>query len=185
MVRTSARTRAHEHSGRPVARDDAPPEAQLIRERRETLIPRRSIRDLAADADIGESSWRAFEAGKFVITPERLARVALVVGVTPSELETLGRQHGRDNALRAAVLLRRYIEERVKGETVARAAVGDVPEEILQALITGLDEIRSARGISAKQRSVLERALIRGITAHISAQVDQIRILLGIADKGR
>jgi transcriptional regulator with XRE-family HTH domain len=72
-----------------------PPEANLIREKREAMIPRLSMREAARRAGISAPWWRMLETGirrvKGQDFPERanaetLARMARVVGLTPAEL---------------------------------------------------------------------------------------------------
>ena len=77
-----------------------PPEAELIRERREAQVPRLSMREAARRAGLSAPWWRMLETGvrrvKGQDFPERanaetLARMAQTVGVTGAELTAAGR----------------------------------------------------------------------------------------------
>ena len=81
-----------------------PPEAELIAARRKAARPRLSMRRAALAAGIAPTTWAEIEnarkpvaAGIVVYrkgTPEMLAPMAAVLGITPAEL----RDRGRDDA---------------------------------------------------------------------------------------
>ena len=77
-----------------------PPEAALIAARLAARVPHMSRREAARRAGISETRWRQIENGIIRVRgadyPEvapagTLARIALVVGITPAELESAGR----------------------------------------------------------------------------------------------
>jgi transcriptional regulator with XRE-family HTH domain len=79
-----------------------PPEAALIRQRREDIVPKLGRAEAArrTGGHLSESRWRQLENGYRVTAAgrepqtapaETLARMAQVVGVTPAELESRGR----------------------------------------------------------------------------------------------
>src|SRR5262249_61084522 len=78
-----------------------PPGARPIAERREAITPRLSRRQAARRAGISPQSWSNVETGRKVITSDitlpwrasaqMLAQMALVLGITPAELEAAGR----------------------------------------------------------------------------------------------
>lgn len=74
-----------------------PPEARLIREKREAIVPRLSVRQAAADAEadgLGSFSptlWAQIEKGTMHGTRDRIARMARVIHATPADLGRCGR----------------------------------------------------------------------------------------------
>lgn len=78
-----------------------PPEARLITQLREAKVPPLSMREAARRAGFSVATWTQNEQGYRKValglvipiraTPEKLARMALVVGATPDELEEAGR----------------------------------------------------------------------------------------------
>jgi hypothetical protein len=84
-----------------VSTTSPPPEATLIRQRREGFVPKLSIRAAAKKIGLSEGRWRQIESGYQtptagvqtpVIAPaETLARMAHVVGVTADELRSADR----------------------------------------------------------------------------------------------
>lgn len=84
-----------------------PPEARLIREKREQMVPALSMTRAAAAAtadglgNFSATLWTSIENGyqqtsqgtvPYSGTPDRVARMARVVGVTARELEQAGRK---------------------------------------------------------------------------------------------
>lgn len=84
-----------------------PPEARLIREKREQIVPALSMTRAAAAAtadglgNFSATLWTSIENGyqqtsqgavPYSGTPDRVARMARVVGVTARELEQAGRK---------------------------------------------------------------------------------------------
>lgn len=92
---------------------EPPPEARLIHELREAIIPRLSMREAARQAGMSASLWTQYEQGHRKVTPlvtipvtatdDKLAAMALVVGATPGQLREAGRGD-------AAAILRKLID---------------------------------------------------------------------------
>jgi hypothetical protein len=90
-----------------------PPEARLITELREAKVPPLSMREAARRAGFSAPTWVQNEQGYRKVAPgvtiriratdEKLARMALVVGATPEQLEKTGRAD-------AAVILQKLID---------------------------------------------------------------------------
>lgn len=158
--------------------DEVPAEAELIRERREAMIPRLSHRTAAARAaqlggtGFSPAAWHKIEKGEYGGRAERITLMAMVVGVTPEELE----QRGRPDAAR---MLRAEMERRAAQE-VAREVDRDATfEAVTQLLLQGLEEIRQEPRTTAAQKAELERQLIRSQLAHLKGQLQLIRTALG------
>lgn len=164
----------------PQAMDGVPDEASLICERRKAAIPRMSHRTAAAraaklsDASFSASTWQKIERGDYAGGPDRVAIMALVVGVSPDELETAGRPD-------AARLLRMEIERRAESDpTLAGADLGETSEAVVQLLLQGLNEIRQEPHLTPRQKRELEQQLLKSQLAHLRGQLDQIRTTLEI-----
>lgn len=162
-----------------------PPEAELVRTRRESTLPFMSRTGLAeavtaAGTKLSEASLRKIEKGEYAARPHILAAIALTLGITPDELEALGRRHDRDNATKAALMLREYVAERARQEPAIDQAAASLPEAALQAVVAGIDEIRATRGLSRQQREALVRALVASTVAHVNAEMDRLRTTLDI-----
>lgn len=160
-----------------------PPEAELIRERREAMIPRLSHRKAAERAaalgktTFSTATWQKIETGQYSGGKDRIVLMAMVVGVTPDELEETGRPD-------AARLLRREIERRAAEEPLLQEVAlerEDTSEAVMQLLLKGLEEIRREPRLKPAQKRELERQLIRSQLAHLEAQLDQMRTTLEIA----
>jgi hypothetical protein len=83
---------------------------------------------------------------------------------------------------KAAELLRAYLRRRAQDEPVmAEVDPDSTPEAVLQLILSGLDEIRAAEGLTADQKRSLEKSLIRAAMQHVGTQIDQIRTTLVIA----
>lgn len=149
-----------------------PPEAALIRERRETTPPYLSVRRLALSAGMSPSGLSRIESGEHAAKPDRLAALAERLGITADELEDVGRRHGRENALKAAAMMR--ARSVAPGPSLA-AVAGSVPESVLRAVMEGIEEIRATPGLSAREREAMEAELVRGTLAYVSAHVGQIK----------
>lgn len=90
-----------------------PPEAALIAQLREAQVPKLSMREAARRARFSVATWTQNEQGyrkvasdviiPITATAEKLARMALVVGAKPDQLEATGRQD-------AAEVLRKIME---------------------------------------------------------------------------
>lgn len=165
---------------------DMRPEATLIRHRREGRLPPMSLRDAAeaasaAGVKMSESAWRAIESGRYEGRPDKIAIMARVVGITPDELDEVGRT-GRENAAAAAGMLRNYLRERAKREPMlAGVDANATSEAVLQLMLEGIDDIRRAEGLTGAQKAALERSLIQSVQQMVAGQLVQIRTTLEIA----
>lgn len=181
---------AHLNRERSVCAVELPSEAALILERRTNRLPSPSIslRDAAAAAtsagiQMSESGWRSIEKGRYEAKPEVLAVMARVVGVTPAELEQVAERDGRDNARRAAVMLRAYVRNRAENEPALAALAPRTPEAVLQMILEGIDDIRNAPGLTGDQKGSLEKSLIEAVTQTVAGQIAQIRTTLEIVQQ--
>jgi transcriptional regulator with XRE-family HTH domain len=96
-----------------VTTPEPPPEALLIAELREAIVPSLSMREAARRAGMSASLWTQYEQGYRKVTPavtipvtataDKLASMALVVGAAPDQLREAGRAD-------AAATLRKLIE---------------------------------------------------------------------------
>lgn len=163
-----------------------PPEAALIRRRRTDRLPPLSVRDAASAATaagvaMSETGWRAIESGRYDGPPDKVAIMAMVVGIGPEELAGLGHLKDRKNAVEAAALLEAYLRQRVASEpAMATIDTDSVPEQVLQLILEGIDDIRAAKGLTDAQKSSLEQSLIHAVTQSVSGQIVQIRTALEI-----
>jgi hypothetical protein len=162
----------------------APPEAILIRQRRENQVPKMSARRAAAIAqersggDFSASTWLKIEGGDYRGPADRVAIMADVVGVTPDELD----QKGRPDAAR---LLREHVRRRAEAEpALAGLDRETTSESVLQLLLQGLDEIRREKRLNPEQKQRLEAALLESTLNAIKGQMDQIRTVIDIAKEG-
>ncbi|MGI5286581.1 hypothetical protein ACQEVF_25030 [Nonomuraea polychroma] len=160
---------------------EVPAEAELIRERREATIPRLSHRAAAERAaKLGNTSfsaatWQKIEKGEYSGGADRITLMAMVLGITPDELD----QRGRPDAAR---LLRAEIDKRASEEPLLREVDREsTSEAVMQLLLQGLEEIRQEPRLSAAQKAELERQLIRSQLAHLQGQLEQMRTTLEIA----
>ncbi|MEV4096914.1 hypothetical protein [Streptosporangium saharense] len=156
----------------------APPEAKLINQRRKAQIPRMSHQraaDLAQQltgAGFSASAWGKIESGAMRGRADRIATMAMVVGVTADELTAVGRQD-------AARLLHEDVQRRAGADpALAGLDVTVTPEAVLQVILQGLDEIRSHSGLTDDQKKAVEASLIRSVLQTVSTQIDHIRTVL-------
>src|SRR5688572_19215488 len=103
------------------------------------------LRDAAASAtaagvSMSESGWRSIEKGRYEAKPEVLSVMAKVVGVTPAELDDVADRYGRENARKAAVMLRAYLRQRAEQEPALVRIDPRTPEEVLQMILGGIDD---------------------------------------------
>jgi hypothetical protein len=170
-----------------------PPEAALIHERRTERLPSPpiSLRDAAKAASatgisMTESGWRSIEKGRYAAKPEVLAAMAMAVGVTPAELDEIADRHDRENARKAAVMLRSQLRQRAEQEPALAKIDPRTPEDVLQMILDGLDDIRNASGLSDAQKVSLESSLIEAVRQSIAGHLVQFRTTLEIVrEKGR
>lgn len=163
-----------------------PAEAKLIRERRENMVPRMSVRRAANQAEkasgetFSEATWRKIESGTYEGPADRIVLMALVVGVTADELDAAGRPD-------AARLLRQEIRRRADADPALTGIdPGATPEKVIQMIFRALEQIREAPGLTDDQKRKLESSLIFSVKSNLDASMDQIRTTLEIAaDKGR
>jgi transcriptional regulator with XRE-family HTH domain len=124
-----------------VTTPEPPPEARLISELREAIVPKLSMREAARLAGMSASLWTQYEQGYRKVTPavtipvtatdDKLASMALVVGATPGQLREAGRAP-------AAVVLQKLIDAGSDPKAQAVAALRasrDLPENIKKSLI--------------------------------------------------
>lgn len=163
--------------------EDVPPEAALIKERRESSVPRLSHRKAAQRAaHLGETTfsaatWQKIEGGEYSGGADRITLMALVVGITPEELEDAGRPD-------AARSLRAQIQERADAEPLLRGVDREATSEaVMQLLLQGLEEIRQESRLSPRQKAELERQLIQSQLNHLQGQLEQIRTTLRIGNE--
>lgn len=145
----------------------APPEAALIRQRREAAIPEMSRRQAAAKAAISPSQWSDVErgykrAGSGVVVPvqstaDTLARMARVVGVSADDLAAAGRQ---DAARQLRSLDQdRQLRHRIAaipglGVIAGQPLSGTDGTELLPIIAAGLDAIEHSDLPRAAQREL-------------------------------
>lgn len=163
-----------------------PPEAALIKARRKDHLPSMGVAAAAAAATsagvrMSAEGWRSIENGRYEGPPDKIAIMAQVVGITPEELAGLGHREGRRNAVKGAALLDVYLRRRAAAEPAMVAIDTDsVPEQVLQMILEGIDDIRAAKDLTSAQKSSLERSLIQTIMQSARAQIVQVRTTLEI-----
>lgn len=121
-----------------------PPEAQLITELREAIVPPLSMREAARRAGFSVATWTQAEQGYRKITAglsipiratdEKLARMGLVVGATPAQLA----ERGRDGAAR-----------------MLEALIAAGPDPTAQLIA----DVRNARDLTERQKLQLIRMI--------------------------
>lgn len=158
--------------------ESLPPEIALIREKRSLAVPRMSHKRAAELAEqhgggsFSSSTWGKIEKGDYTPPADRLVIMALVVGVTATELDEAGRPD-------VARLLREEIRRRAQADpAMAEVDPASTPEAILQMVVHGLEEIRALPGLTDEQKKGLEESLIRNVRQNIATQIDQIRTVL-------
>ena len=141
-----------------------PAEAELLRQRREAADPAMSRRQAAARAGISPSQWSDVERGHkqagsgvtvpVQATPETLARMAHVVGVSAEELSAAG----RDDAGRALRALQEEgdLRQRITAIPGLGAIIPPVPDsqELLSLIASGLEAIEHSPLPKAAQREL-------------------------------
>lgn len=163
-----------------------PPEAALIKARRKDRLPPMGVPAAAAAAtaagvQMSPEGWRSIETGRHNGPPGKLAIMAQVVGITPAELAEIGHRHGRERVVEAARLLESHLRQRVAAEPVmAKIDPDSVPEQVLQMILEGIDDIRAAKVLSDDQKESLEKSLIQTILQSVQGQIVQVRTTLEI-----
>lgn len=163
-----------------------PPEAALIKARRMSRLPKmgaRAAADAATAAGVTMSAegWRSIENGRYDGPEDKIAIMAQIVGITPEELAELGRREKRPRVVEAARLLESHLRQRVASEP-AMAAIDteSLPEQVVQMILEGIDDIRAAKGLDNAQKAALERTLIQTIVQNVQGQIVQVRTTLEI-----
>jgi transcriptional regulator with XRE-family HTH domain len=171
-----------------------PAEAELIRQRREATAPEMSRRQAAIKAGISASQWSDVErghkkAGPGVIvpvkaTPETLARMAQVAGVSADDLAAAGRADAADEL--RTLGQKRDLRHRLAA-VPGLGAIGELlpsagSEELLPLIGTSLDEIeRSDLPVNAKREltSFFVANLIHDATRRRSELLLMLRLAAG------
>jgi transcriptional regulator with XRE-family HTH domain len=171
-----------------------PAEARLIQRGREAAVPEMSRRQAAVKAGISASQWSDVErgqkkAGPGVVvpvkaTPETLARMAQVAGVSADDLAAAGRAD-------AAAELRALGQQREMRHRLAAVpglgAIGELlpsadSDELLPLIAAGLDEIEhSDLPLNAKREltSFFVASLIHDATRRRSELMLMLRLAAG------
>lgn len=164
-----------------------PPEAALIKQRRQDRIPKMGVPAAAAAATLAgvkmsAEGWRSIENGRYDGTPDKIAIMAWVVGVTSDELAEIGQRKGRPRVVEAAHRLERYVRERAASEPAVSSAVDveSAPEQVLQMILEGIAEIDEADGLTPGQKSSLKRSLMEAVMHSVGGQMVQVRTTLEI-----
>lgn len=161
------------------------PVGELIRERREALMPPVSQRQAARLTGMSDSTWQALESGRRA-TRGTIAAAALLTGVTPRELEDRGRP---DAATALRTLMQQKIDEtggipgalRDAVSAAARAGVDAPMVEIAQ----GLADIENSRDyLTRRQRDELRDEFIAGIARDAGERRASVRAVLRVAQSG-
>jgi hypothetical protein len=134
-------------------------DGDLIRRARERMVPRMSIREAARLTGDSEGNWGHCERGyqlmadgarRSIAHPPAptLARMASVVGVTPVQLEEIGRGD-------AAAILREILEDTRREAGAVTAAMAGADEAFLRV-------IRSSPDLTAEQKQEYARMWRQG-----------------------
>jgi transcriptional regulator with XRE-family HTH domain len=175
---------------------DAPPEAALIRERREAAVPVMSRRQAAAKAGISPSQWSDVErghkgAGPGVLVPvhataDTLARMARVAGASAGDLAAAGRADAA-RQLRTADQ-DRDLRQRIAaipglGTITAQSLSGPDGAGLLPLIAAGLDAIEHSDLPTAAKRELT--TMFAGNLIHDTARRHtELLLLLRLAASG-
>jgi hypothetical protein len=172
-----------------------PPEADLIRLRREAALPPMSRRQAAARAGISPSQWSDVERGRkragpgivipVLATAETLAKMAAAIGVCADELAAAGRED-------AAGQLRSATREQMIGERLAAVPglgflAGQLrPEanargELLPVVSTGLDAI-DASSLSTRTKNEITGLFIDNLRHDATRRCNELLLMLRLAE---
>lgn len=137
----------------------------------------------AEGVKMSAAGWRSIEDGRYDGPPDKLAIMAQIVGISAEELAELGEREGRVNAVKAARLLESHLRQRAAAVLAVAASPLDVestPEQVLRMILTSIDAIRSAEGLTDGQKSSLERSLMDAVMQSVGGQIVQVRTTLEI-----
>ena len=178
------------------AQPTAPPESDLIRQRRETAAPPLSRRQAAAKIGISPSQWSDIErgskkAGQGTVVPirataETLARMAQAVEVSAAELANVGREDAAD-------LLTQLNNERTLSHRLAAIpGLGTVAKhmlpsaefsELLPAIAAGIDVIDDSDLPAATKRELTD-FYVRNLLRDVNRRHTELQLLIRIATSG-
>jgi hypothetical protein len=164
--------------------DGLPPWAQLIRDKRKAMMPPVSMRKAARLAGMSDSTWLAAENGTRA-TRGTLASQAILVDVTPKELEDAGRP---DAAAALRTLLRQQLDKaggvpgvlREAAEADARAGLDGLIIQIVQVFA---DIDRDGR-LTAREKQELKREAMDGMVRYVGEQRAHVHTVLRVAQNG-
>ncbi len=173
-----------------------PPEAELIRRRREAAVSEMSRRQAAATAGISPSQWSDVErghkkAGSGVVVPVRatadtLARMARTVGATADELAGTGRDDAAQQ-LRALDqdrdLRRRIAAVPGLGSFAGLSLPSTDGTELLPLIAAGLDAIDTS-SLPATARRELTRLFADNLLHDAARRYSELVLMLRIAAGG-
>jgi transcriptional regulator with XRE-family HTH domain len=170
-----------------------PPEADLIRNRREAAVPPLSRRQAAARAGISPSQWSDVErgskrAGPGIVVPvlataDTLAKMARAIGVGADQLAAAGRDD-------AAVQLTLATRQQMLGERLAAVPglgflAGHLrPEaqgELLPIVGTGLDAIY-ASDLSTRTKNEITGVFIDNLRHDATRRFNELLLMLRLAE---
>ena len=173
-----------------------PPEAELIKSRREAALPPLSRRQAAAKAGISpsqrgdvERGWK--NAGSGVIVPVQtsaatLARMATAIGASADELATAGRADAarelRDND-RVLQLRRRFSAIPGLGSLETSRMASPDGQELLSLIGDGLDAIDRSNLPEAAKRD-LTRMYVDGLISDATRRHSELVLVIRLASEG-
>jgi transcriptional regulator with XRE-family HTH domain len=174
-----------------------PPEAALIRRRRETLTLPMSRRQAAAQAGISPSQWSDVErgskrAGTGVTVPVQatartLAMMANAIGVTADELAAAGREDAA-RELRDTASQKR-LRERLAAIPGLGALAGNASDlargsELLPLVARGLDAIEDSK-LPARTKHELAALFTSNLLHDATRRHDELILILRLAEATR
>lgn len=172
---------------------EAPPESDLIRQRREAAVPGMSRRQAAAKAGISASQWSDVErghkkAGSGVVVPVRatadtLARMARVAGASADDLVAAGRPDAA-RQLRA-VEQERDLRQRIAAIPGLGVIGAQLPpdtdgKELLPLIAAGLDAIERS-GLPGTARRELTSTFAGNLIHDATRRYSELLLLLRLA----
>jgi len=178
-----------------IAQELPPPEAELIRRRREAAVPAMSRRQAAAKAGISPSQWSDVErgskkAGPGVTVPvhataKTLAKIAQVIGATPDELTAADREDAASelrDAARDRLLRQRIAAIPGLGAVATQAAAAQASHRDLLPLIArGLDAIE-ASNLSVRTKQQLNSLFADNLRHDATRRYEELLLILRLAE---